>query len=70
MIDIKALREDPERVKENIRKKFQDHKLALVDEVIALDSERRATIKEVEAIKAANNKLAKENGPLFGRMKK
>ena len=70
MIDIKTLREDPERVKENIRKKFQDHKLPLVDEVIALDLERRATIQEVEAIKSANNKLSKANGPLFGKMKK
>ena len=70
MIDIKFLRENPEAVKENIKKKFQDEKLPLVDEVIKLDAERRSTIQEVEAIKAANNKLSKANGPLFGQLKK
>ena len=58
MIDIKFLRENPELVKENIRKKFQDEKLALVDEVIELDAERRKTQQEVDDIKANKNKIA------------
>ena len=70
MLDINLLRNDPERVKENIRKKFQDEKLPLVDEVIALDAARRAAIAEVESLKAARNKLSKANGPLYGRLKK
>ena len=70
MIDIKFLRDNPDAVRENIRKKFQDAKLPLVDEVIRLDQEKRASIQEVEQLKAARNKLSKENGPLFGRLKK
>ena len=70
MIDIRFLRENPEVVRENIRKKFQDEKLPLVDEVIRLDAEKRATQQEAEAIKANRNKLSKANGPLFGQMKK
>ena len=70
MLDIKFIRENPEIVKENIRKKFQDAKLPLVDEVIALDAERRAAINEGEALKAERNKLSKANGPLFGKLKK
>ena len=70
MIDIKFLRENPEIVRENIRKKFQDAKLPLVDEVIALDAEKRATQQEAEALKADRNKLSKANGPLFGQLKK
>ncbi len=70
MIDIRFLRENPDVVRENIRKKFQDEKLPLVDEVIALDSARRAAIAEVESLKAARNKLSKANGPLYGRLKK
>ena len=70
MIDIRFLRENPDVVRENIRKKFQDEKLPLVDEVIALDAARRATIAEVESLKAARNKLSKANGPLYGRLKK
>jgi seryl-tRNA synthetase len=70
MIDIKLLRDNPDAVRENIRKKFQDAKLPLVDEVIRLDQEKRAAIQEVEQLKAARNKLSKENGPLFGRLKK
>lgn len=52
MLDIKFIRENPEIVKENIRKKFQEAKLPLVDEVIALDAQRRAAISEVERLKA------------------
>ena len=70
MIDIRFLRENPDVVRENIRKKFQDEKLPLVDEVIRLDAERRAAIAEVESLKAARNKLSKANGPLFGQLKK
>ena len=70
MIDIRFLRENPDVVRENIRKKFQDEKLPLVDEVIALDAARRAAIAEVESLKAARNKLSKANGPLYGRLKK
>ncbi len=70
MLDIKFVRENPELVKENIRKKFQNAKLPLVDEVIALDSERREAINEGEVLKAERNKISKANGPLFGRLKK
>ena len=70
MIDIRFLRENPDVVRENIRKKFQDEKLPLVDEVIALDAARRTAIAEVESLKAARNKLSKANGPLYGRLKK
>ena len=70
MIDIRFLRENPEIVKENIRKKFQDEKLPLVDEAIRLDAEKRKAQMESEQLKAARNKLSKANGPLFGRLKK
>ena len=70
MLDIKFIRENPEIVKENIRKKFQEAKLPLVDEVIALDSQRRAAISEVEQLKADRNRLSKANGPLYGKLKK
>ena len=70
MLDIKFVRENPEAVKENIRKKFQDAKLPLVDEAVALDAEKRSIIVETEALKAARNKLSKANGPLFGQLKK
>ncbi len=70
MLDIKFVRENPEAVKENIRKKFQNGKLPLVDEAIALDSEKRAIMAEGDALKAERNKLSKANGPLFGQLKK
>ncbi len=70
MLDIKFVRENPDIVKENIRKKFQNAKLPLVDEAIALDAQRRQAINEVEALKAERNKLSKANGPLFGKLKK
>ena len=70
MLDIKFVRENPEIVKENIRKKFQNAKLPLVDEAIALDAERRAALQEAETLKAERNKLSKANGPLFGQLKK
>lgn len=70
MIDIKFLRENPEVVKENIRKKFQDDKLPLVDEVIVLDEARRKAQQEADSIKAEKNKLSKEIGALMAQGKK
>ncbi|MCR5716935.1 MAG: serine--tRNA ligase [Lachnospiraceae bacterium] len=70
MIDIKFLRENPEIVKENIKKKFQDSKLPLVDEVIELDTERRAVQQEADDLKAAKNRIAKEIGMLMKEGKK
>ena len=70
MIDIKFLRENPDAVKENIRKNFQDSKLGLVDEVIALDAEVRAAQQEADEIRANRNKISKEIGALMGQGKK
>ena len=70
MIDIKFLRENPEVVKENIKKKFQDEKLPLVDEVIALDNERRANQQEADDLRASRNKISKEIGALMAQGKK
>ena len=70
MLDIKFVRENPELVKENIKKKFQDEKLPLVDEVIELDAKRRDKQGKGDRLKAARNKLSKENGALFGQLKK
>ena len=70
MIDIRFLRENPEIVKQNIRNKFQDHKLPLVDEVIALDEENRAAIKEANDLRASRNSLSKQIGMLMGQAKK
>jgi len=70
MLDIKFLRENPEIVKENIKKKFQDEKLPLVDEVIELDAQNRAVMTEANELRAARNTLSKANGPLFGKLKK
>ena len=70
MLDIKFVRENPEVVKENIKKKFQDAKLPMVDRVIELDKLNRGAIKEASDLRAARNKLSKENGGLFGRLKK
>ncbi|MBO6040236.1 MAG: serine--tRNA ligase, partial [Oscillospiraceae bacterium] len=70
MLDIRFVRENPEIVKENIRKKFQDAKLPLVDEVLALDAKNRAAITEASELRAQKNRLSKANGPLYGRLKK
>ncbi len=70
MIDIKFLRENPDAVKENIRKKFQDHKLPLVDEVIELDAQARRTQQEADNLRAERNKLSKQIGALMGQGKK
>ena len=69
MLDIKFVRENPEAVKENIRKKFQDEKLPLVDEVIALDAEVRAAQQEADDLRASKNKLSKQIGALMGQKK-
>ena len=70
MIDIKFLRENPDVVKENIKKKFQDHKLHLVDEVIELDKKRRENQAEADDIRAEKNKISKEIGALMAQGKK
>jgi seryl-tRNA synthetase len=70
MLDIKFVRENPEAVKENIRKKFQDHRLPLVDQAIALDAENRAIKQEVEDLRAKRNRLSKEIGKLMGQKKR
>ena len=70
MLDIKFVRENPDIVKENIKKKFQEHKLPLVDEVIELDTQNRAAMNEASALRADRNKLSKEIGMLMGQGKK
>ena len=70
MIDIKFLRENPDVVKENIKKKFQDVKLPMVDEVIALDAESRKTQQEADNLRSQKNKIAKQIGGLMGQIKK
>ncbi len=70
MIDIKFLRENPDAVKENIKKKFQDEKLPMVDEVIALDAEARKTQQEADDLRSRRNKISKEIGKLMGQGKK
>ena len=70
MLDIKFVRENPDMVKDNIKKKFQDNKLPLVDEVIALDLENRAIKQEVEVLRAERNKLSKEIGGLMAKGQK
>ncbi|KAB0576435.1 seryl-tRNA synthetase [Fusobacterium naviforme] len=70
MIDIRFLRENPEAVKENLRKKFQDEKQPLVDEVIALDEESRRTQAEADELRAKKNRISKQIGALMGQGKK
>ena len=70
MLDIKFVRENPEQVKENIRKKFQEDKLPLVDEVVRLDAENRAAITEASELRASRNTLSKQVGMLMGQAKK
>ena len=69
MIDIKFLRENPDVVKQNIKNKFQDSKLPLVDEVIALDEELRQNKKRADDLRANRNKLSKSIGALMGQKK-
>ena len=70
MLDIRFIRENPEAVKENIRKKFQEEKLPLVDEVLALDAENRAAMSEANELRSARNTLSKQVGMLMGQAKK
>ena len=70
MIDIKFLRENPEAVRENMKKKFQDAKLTLVDEVIALDRESREVQQEADDLRSKRNKISKEIGALMAQGKK
>ena len=70
MLDIKFLWENPEIVKQNIRNKFQDQKLGLVDEVIELDAQKRAAQQEADGLRADRNKLSKQIGALMGQGKK
>ena len=70
MLDIKFLRENPDVVKQNIKNKFQDSKLPLVDEVIALDKRNREIKGEVEALRAEKNKISKMIGGLMAQGKK
>ena len=70
MLDMKFVRENPDAVKENIKKKFQDEKLPLVDKVIALDAQRRANIQEADQLRADRNRLSKQVGMLMGQAKK
>ena len=70
MLDIRFVREHPEEVRENIRKKFQEQKLPLVDEVLALDAELRAVKTEADSLRARRNSLSKQIGVLMGQAKK
>lgn len=70
MIDIKFLRENPEAVKENIKKKFQDEKIVLVNEVIELDKELRAAQLKADNLRGDRNKLSKQIGGLMAQGKK
>ena len=70
MLDMKFVRENPELVKENIKKKFQDEKLPLVDQVIELDERRRAAMTKADELRANRNKLSKEIGALMAQGKK
>ena len=70
MLDLKFLRENPDLVKENIKKKFQDEKLKMVDEVIELDAESRKVQTEADELRANRNSVSKKIGALMGQGKK
>ena len=70
MLDIKFIRENPDAVKENIKKKFQEQKLPLVDQVLELDAENRRTIQEAQELRTARNAKSKQVGVLMGQSKK
>ncbi|MBR6293674.1 MAG: serine--tRNA ligase, partial [Lachnospiraceae bacterium] len=70
MIDIKFLREEPDKVRQNIRNKFQEDKLHLVDEVIALDEDRRKTQQAADDLRQRRNTISKQIGALMGQGKK
>ena len=67
MLDLKFVRENADIVKQNIKNKFQEEKLPLVDEVIALDADRRAAQQEADQLRAERNKLSKQIGALMGQ---
>ena len=67
MLDLKFVRENPDIVKQNIKNKFQDKKIPLVDEVIELDAKNRAAKKEADDLRANKNKIAKQIGALMGQ---
>ena len=70
MLDIKFIRENPDVVRENIKKKFQDQKLPLVDKALELDKAYRAALTEADTLRAERNKLSKQIGMLMGQAKK
>ena len=70
MLDIKFVRENPDVVKENIKRKFQDTKIPMVDEVIELDRLSRAAVTEASELRAKRNALSKQVGQLMGQAKK
>ena len=70
MIDIKLIRENPEIVRENIKKKFQDYKLELVDKVIELDKKSRETTLKCDSLRGERNKLSEQIGRTYARMQK
>lgn len=70
MLDIKFLRENPDIVKENIKKKFQDSKIPMVDEVIELDVQSRKAKQEADDLRAAKNRIAKEIGGLMAQARR
>ena len=70
MLDIKLIRENPEMVKENIKKKFQDSKLILVDEVVELDKQSRAVQQQADNMRADRNKFSKQIGGVMAKGKK
>lgn len=70
MLDVKFVRNNPDVVKENIKKKFQDEKLPLVDEVLELDQKNREIKQEVEALRADRNKISKEIGACMAQGKR
>ena len=70
MLDIKFVRTNPETVKQNIKNKFQDEKLPLVDEVLELDARNRAIKQEVEALRAEKNKISKQIGAMMAQGKR
>ena len=69
MLDIKFIRENPDVVRENIKKKFQDSKLPLVDEVLALDAENRTVMAEAQELRSSRNALSKQVGILMGQQR-
>ena len=70
MIDIRLIRENPDLVRENMKKKFQEHKLNLIDEVIELDARSRSVQQEADSLRGSRNQLSKQIGALMGQGKK